>query len=284
MKINGLDFTIGADPEFFVANKMGKPVSAYGMIPGTKKEPLKVPRGAVQVDGMALEFNIDPAATQDEFVHNLDAVLDTILAMVPGYTMFQSPVAEFGFDYIQRQPEEAKMLGCDPDFNAYTKDANPRPDGATPFRTASGHVHIGWTNGVDPHDPGHFEACCTLSKMLDLRLGVPSLIWDQDRKRRQLYGQAGCFRPKSYGMEYRVLSNAWLNPKFPHIRKFVFGETVRAVNDLFDKEEAWDVKISGMSPKDILSLDDKEKEVSIINHATQISKVIKTPRDYREAA
>lgn len=283
MKIGDYNFTIGADPEFFVA-RGGKPVSAHGLIPGNKKNPMKVNKGAVQVDGMALEFNIDPAATQDEFVNNLDVVLKTILGMVPGYEMFDQPVAEFGRIYIQKQPEEAKMLGCEPDYNAYTADVNPRPDAETPFRTASGHIHIGWTNGVDPYDPGHFEACCTLSKMLDLRLGVPSLAWDKDKKRRQLYGQAGCFRPKPYGMEYRVLSNAWLNPKLPHLRKYVFGETVRAIKDLLENEEAWNVKIGGLSAKEILALNDPDKEREVVNMAIFTQKVCAMPKSYREAA
>lgn len=283
MKINGLEFTIGADPEFFVS-RGGKPVSAYNLIPGNKKAPMKVNKGAVQVDGMALEFNIDPAATQEEFVDNLNTVMKTILAMVPGYEMYEQPVAEFGSAYIKAQPDEAKMLGCDPDFNAYTKDANPRPNADTPFRTASGHVHIGWTNNVDPYDPGHFEACCTLSKMLDLRLGVPSLIWDKDKKRRSLYGQPGCFRPKPYGMEYRVLSNAWLNPKFPHIRKFVFGETVKAVKDLFEKEDAWNVKVEGLTPTEIIQLDDEDKQRHLVNMAGMHLKYCSTPKAYREVA
>jgi hypothetical protein len=283
MQINGYDFKIGADPEFFVARK-GKPVSAHGMVPGNKKQPMKVNKGAVQVDGMALEFNIDPASTQEEFVNNLDTVLKTILEMVPGYDMFDQPVAEFGAEYIRKQPEEAKMLGCEPDYNAYTKAANPRPDADTPFRTASGHIHIGWTNNIDPHDPGHFEACCTLSKMLDLRLGVPSLIWDQDKKRRQLYGQPGCFRPKPYGMEYRVLSNAWLNPKLPHLRNFVYGETVNAVKDLFDKEEAYDTKVAGMTAQQIIQLNDYEEQKRVINMAIFTQKVCASPRSYRKDA
>lgn len=283
MKINGYEFSLGADPEFFVARN-GKPVSAHGLIPGNKKAPMKVKKGAVQVDGMALEFNIDPAKTEKEFTSNLDTVLNTILGMVPGYEMFNAPVAEFGQDYIRKQPEEARILGCEPDYNAYTGKANPRPDADTPFRTASGHIHIGWTNDVDPHDPGHFEACCLLSKMLDLRLGIPSLAWDKDKKRRQLYGQAGCFRPKPYGMEYRVLSNAWLNPAMPHLRKYVFGETVRAIKDLFENENAWDVKISGLTPSEIIALDNPEEERKAVNTAMFVMNLCALPKSYREAA
>lgn len=284
MKINGYNFTIGADPEFFVSRN-GKPVSAYGLIPGDKKNPMKVRKGAVQVDGMALEFNINPAATEKDFLDNLDVVMTTILDMVPGYDMYDSPVAEFGFEYIQAQPEEAKILGCEPDYNAYTGRANPRPDANTPFRTASGHIHIGWTKDVDPHDPGHFEACCTLVKMLDVKLGIPSLIWDKDKKRRLLYGQAGCFRPKPYGLEYRTLSNAWLNPKLPHLRKFVFGETRKAIEAVFENETAWDIKLNNMTPSEIINTDrDFEYQKKIVAQAAKVYNYCSVPADYRNAA
>lgn len=55
-----MSYLVGADPELFVS-KAGVILSAFGLVGGTKKVPQKVERGAVQVDGMALEFNIDPA-------------------------------------------------------------------------------------------------------------------------------------------------------------------------------------------------------------------------------
>ena len=45
---------------------------------------------------------------------------------------------------------------------------------------------------------------------MDFYLGLPSLLFDADTRRREMYGKAGCFRPKPYGAEYRTLSNAWL--------------------------------------------------------------------------
>jgi hypothetical protein len=64
-----MEFKIGADPEFFLRDKAtGKFVSAHGLIPGTKRQPMKVDKGAVQVDGMALEFNIDPVTNLDSSV------------------------------------------------------------------------------------------------------------------------------------------------------------------------------------------------------------------------
>jgi len=250
MKINGYDFKIGADPEFFV-KRFGKLQSAYNLIPGTKEAPYKVRGGAVQVDGMALEFNIDPAENYTQFEDNMSVVLAQITSMIPGYELFVEPVADFGLDYIRKQPKEASELGCSPDFNAYTKEANPRPDADTPFRTASGHIHIGWTNGVDINDPGHLEACRTLTKMLDLYVGAPSLVWDNDDRRRSLYGAAGAFRPKHYGMEYRVLSNKWINN--PLLRKTVYYNTIDAIKKAFDNPAASEELFYGASVRDIVN-------------------------------
>jgi len=244
------DFKIGADPEFFV-KKFGKLVSAHGLVPGSKENPYKVAKGAVQVDGMALEFNIDPAETYAQFEDHMTTVLESIIGMVPGYEIFVEPVADFGLEYIEAQPKEAKELGCSPDFNAYTKQANPRPDANTPFRTASGHVHIGWTTEpVDINDEGHLEACRALTKSLDVWLGLPSLVWDQDDRRRTLYGAAGAFRPKPYGMEYRVLSNKWIND--PILRKTVFHNTIRAIECTFENPDYGDRSFYGMTAREII--------------------------------
>ena len=44
-------------------------------------------------------------------------------------------------------------------------------------------------------------------------MGLTSVLEDEDTQRRELYGQAGCFRPKPYGVEYRTLSNYWLKSR-----------------------------------------------------------------------
>ncbi len=213
-------FKIGADPEFFL-KKDGKFVSAYGMIEGTKTNPQKVKGGAVQVDGMALEFNIDPVDNFEDFNDNINSVLGALRAMIPKeYEFAFVPVAHFDADYINNQPIEARRLGCDPDFNAYTGKPNPIPDASKTFRTASGHIHIGWDENLNVDDAEHIEACRMMTKQLDIVLGNASLIIDPDTTRRQLYGKAGAFRPKSYGVEYRVMSNAWVENV--NLRRLVF--------------------------------------------------------------
>lgn len=200
---------VGCDPEVFV-KKNGVYVSAHGLIPGNKVEPHKVDGGAVQVDGMALEFNIDPANSQQQFVQSVQQVFAIMRSMCPEYEIVATPVADFSLDYIASQPLEARELGCDPDYDAYTGAANIKPNVNLPMRTASGHVHLGWGSGFDVNTEEHDNACRMSAKQMDVFLGLPSLFYDDDQRRRSMYGNPGCYRRKSYGVEYRTLSNAWL--------------------------------------------------------------------------
>lgn len=204
-----MQFLVGCDPEVFVKQN-GVFKSAFGLIKGDKKHPQKVDKGAVQVDGMALEFNIDPAATDDEFVINVQSVFDTMKLMVPEYEVVATPVAHFDMEYIKAQPAEALELGCDPDFDAWSGVANIKPNAERPMRTASGHVHIGWTNDKTIEDGEHRHQAFVSARQMDFFLGLPSLFYDLDTERREMYGKAGCCRIKPYGVEYRTLSNAWL--------------------------------------------------------------------------
>lgn len=222
---------VGCDPEVFVWDLSGQFVSAHGMIPGTKKEPFKVNKGAVQVDGMALEFNIDPAHSQSEFVGNVLEVYHQLAQMVPGYNLAIEPVAVFEKGYFDRCPPEAKLLGCDPDYNAYTGRANSKPETKEPFRTAAGHIHIGDDRIVSEDKQEHFSNCVAVVRQMDWYLGGMSLSWDKDVKRRGLYGRAGAFRMKPYGVEYRPLSNAWL--RTPQNIAWVYDATIEAVTQLF---------------------------------------------------
>jgi len=226
------ELLIGADPELFLREK-GLLVSAHTLLPGSKQYPHEVPLGAVQVDGTAAEFNITPAACEDEFVLHISQVLGTLQEMLkPGVELDISPVAEYPEEYMSSLPGYVKKLGCDPDFNAYTKDANPKPNEHPTMRTAAGHIHVGWGKDLDTRDWKHFEACCVLAKQMDFWVGLPSTILDPDTKRKQMYGKAGAFRPKRYGMEYRVASNWWL--KDSGTMRLVYSNTKWAFNTLND--------------------------------------------------
>jgi hypothetical protein len=230
---------IGADPEVWVREKKsGKIVSAHNLLPGTKLNPYKVPKGAVQVDGTAAEFNINPAGDTESFANNINTVLSALQSMVGDkYDLVFDPVTIYESDYFKKLPPEATELGCNPDYNAYTEQVNPAPNGqATTMRSAAGHIHVGWCKDVNPNDPDHFQDCLVVVKELDYHLGLFSLLWDPDNRRRSLYGKAGAFRPKPYGVEYRTMSNVWL--RSIDVQKWVSNSTTKAMNRLFDGRES----------------------------------------------
>lgn len=209
-------FLFGCDPECFVLNTLtGKHVSAEGLIPGTKEAPHKVKHGAVQVDGMAAEFNIDPVDNFKDFNRNIQAVINQLEKMLPERHILDFiPSVVFDEDVFTAAPDKAKELGCSPDFNAWDGSVNPPPKSENPcLRTASGHIHFGWTKGEDLTNPQHIMNCRDLVKQLDWFLGGWSVKVDTDPTRRQLYGRAGACRFKDYGVEYRVLSNFWVTTR-----------------------------------------------------------------------
>ena len=227
--------TVGADPELFLwDHKKQMNISAHDLLPGTKENPFKVLYGAIQVDGTAAEFNIDPATSGDQFVGSCLQVMDAVKKHLPkGVVISIEPYVKYDREYWGTLPKETKALGCNPDFNAWTGVINPAPDRSdTPtLCTAAGHIHVGWGRGFDPKDPSHFGDCCIVAKQLDYFLGVPSLYWDEDPIRRKLYGKAGSFRPKPYGMEYRALSNKWLTDTY--LMRWVWDRTYTAISSLF---------------------------------------------------
>lgn len=255
---------VGADPELFVKQN-GKHVSGYGLIPGDKIEPHKVDKGAVQVDGMALEFNIDPAADEQEFITNLDTVMGILAKMVPEHEVVADPVAHFTKEYMATQPFKALELGCEPDYNAWTGQENVKPDGDKPFRTGAGHVHVGVIEGADPTNPDFFKVCCDANREMDVFLGLPSLFYDADAERRELYGKAGAFRPKSYGFEYRTLSNAWLRNE--GLMRWVYKATQNCMKGFLDGARLADKYAKSVDVQEIINTSNKKEASKIIRDA-----------------
>lgn len=230
-----MEILLGSDPELFVYEK-GIPISAHGMVEGTKEAPLRVKNGAVQVDGMALEYNTDPASTLEEWENNHISVQNQLRSMMRnGHVLEATPTAFFSEEEFNNAPKAALELGCEPDYNAYTGMVTPKPDARVKFRTGAGHIHIGWTKDADIEDPFHIEECRALVKSLDFYIGVPSILMDRDVERRTLYGEAGCYRPKPYGLEYRTLSNFWTKTR--DLRAWAYQNTLLGIEKATDPAE-----------------------------------------------
>lgn len=206
---------MGCDPEVFLFHKSGVFISADGKFPGTKREPHPVEHGAIQVDGTALEFNIDAASNEDEFEKNISSVLAQMKEMVrqvdPDLAIVFRPIAQFTDTVWNSINSESKILGCDPDYNRFGVP-NPNPSEKLlnePIRTAAGHIHIGWTENEVATSPEHFTDCTIVANHFHNR-GIFNPVLADERIRLKYYGMDGSFRPKSYGLELRSPSNVWV--------------------------------------------------------------------------
>lgn len=199
---------IGADPEMFIVNsKTNTVVSSIGMIPGEKGKPWvdknwEEEGFGLEIDNILAEFNIPPVKTKNDFVRVLNFMKDYIRNFVKNvnkdYDILCAASKMVPEDQL-RHPI-AKLFGCSVDYNVYTESENPKPKGEkTNLRSAGFHIHMSYNDY-------NIDSSLYLIRLFDIFLGLPSIIFDRDRKRRSLYGKAGCFRLTSYGFEYRVLS------------------------------------------------------------------------------
>jgi hypothetical protein len=204
MDVLGTKFTIGADPEYFLQDYQGKLISAVGIIKGSKEAPHPVKHGHIHPDNVCVEMNTKPASNRDEFVIATRRLLDEVrdIAFEDGLIVSGRSYGEFDLDQLEHP--DAMEAGCEPDFNAYLGGAPNTPPcyKTTLARAAGGHVHIGCDSSI-PEQLIH-----KLIRTLELTVAIPMLC-REERKRRTLYGKAGSFRIKPYGVEYRTPSNAW---------------------------------------------------------------------------
>lgn len=210
---------IGFDPEVFWTdgNKM---ISVIDKLGGTKSHARKV-SDIVQVleDNVAAEFNSPPCSDVGSFIKAIEENLNYLRshAATLGYKVADN-VSFTEFPIEELQSPMAFVFGCEPDYNAWTGEMNPAPIAANPFvRSAGGHVHV--ESDADK---------TALVRAMDLFLGVPSTVFDKEVRRRELYGKAGAYRPKDYGIEYRTLSNFWIFSK--DTMKFVWERTEMAID------------------------------------------------------
>jgi len=218
--------SVGADPEIIIMDHSGNVRSVIGHLGGSKEEPLPVKMGAVQEDNVLAEFNIEPAQNIEHFNTSISTVMREMSELLPEFHLSRLSSARFDMEDIFGGGEKSMSFGCDPDINVYTMDYNEMNiNDDVPFnlRTAGGHVHVGLNEVANDHVVNSI-------KMMDLFLGIPSLLLDSDRERRKLYGKAGAFRFKNYGFEYRTLSNFWIFDEV--IRKWVYENTHKAIDSV----------------------------------------------------
>lgn len=213
---------IGADPEVFLQERRNQEfMSAIGLIGGTKRSPRPISDVGhyVQEDNVAVEFNIPPSKNAESMTAHINRCLNWVTKNIhDNLEISHKCSARFRPDLLNN--EKAQHFGCDPDLNAWTKQVNNKPEESGNLRTCGGHIHVGYQKVSQP-------VSLRLVKAMDLFLGTPSIILDKDTERRMMYGKAGACRLKSYGVEYRVLSNFWVFSA--ELIQWAFTNTLKAV-------------------------------------------------------
>jgi hypothetical protein len=214
------DLTLGADIElglYHMNTSQYIPATSFNT-PGTKGEYVElrdssdVVVGTYHRDNITVEYQTIPSCgTAQDFA---SAVVRPFGALNRHYSDFinadleAAPAVHFGDPEMLLVPEALEM-GCEPDMCAYTLEEVKGPKAATlgPWRVCSGHVHF----GHEALAKASLEEKALFVRLLDrlVGVGVVGAVYTATWRRRFFYGQAGRFRIKPYGLEYRTPDNSW---------------------------------------------------------------------------
>jgi len=221
---NGKRWHWGSDPEIFVVDKDGAIIPAPEFLT-SKDDPKssncgcgdpKCDRPRIFWDGFQCELTTRPnhyclQLLGDDIQSGLRAIYQAARKKFPDARLSIKSVVPVPESYLMSYPEAFVTFGCSPSQNAYGQAGEYIEDPRMlPIRFAGGHIHMGFRGmaGADLIDP------VEVVKTMDATLGVASVGMfagiEDCYARRRFYGLAGEYRLPKHGLEYRVLSNAWL--------------------------------------------------------------------------
>lgn len=266
--------TLGTDPEFFVADKKGKILASDKFFPDKKEPWLFDERDTKQslfFDGIQAEMNITPSCCRESVSYSIrEGLIAACKRVGKDHDIVLRPSVRVLKSVIDGADDQAKIFGCEPDFNAYTLKRNTCEMDASkhPYRYAGGHIHIGMSSnyarsGSTEHklaktEEGHIRAI----KFIDYITGAVLVMMDKGadaKRRRTKYGTAGCFRPTPYGLEYRTPSCWWM--KSPAAFSLIFGLTRLAWDILISRHDEEVVRHVGYSLDDVRGIVDENDTV-----------------------
>lgn len=228
--------TFGSDPELLLM-KDGKPCSAIDIIKYDSVNRLTINGHQFYRDNVLAECAIAPGDSRSEVISNFKDCLSLYAKNIEPHKF--SIQASILFPDDELKNPKAKEVGCDPDWCAYRIELMHPPIEAiknSNLRSCGGHIHLGSdllaSDGPEP---------ILVVYMLDLFLGIPSLWLEQDdtsARRRLIYGHAGRYRPKDYGLEYRSLSSFWLQS--PKLVGLIYDLSM-FVQDFVEDGRAWEM-------------------------------------------
>jgi hypothetical protein len=258
--------SFGSDPEFMLKKGSGY-FSAIPIIQADKDNPIEKNGHKFHWDNVLAECAVKPATSKKESVENHQECFNIYSEMVAPYKLV--PQASQSYNKNQLLDEGALESGCEPDVCVYTGIVMSGNLSAAEmirtqtFRTCGGHVHL----GHDILTNGGPERIFSVY-LLDMFLGIPSLFIDKDptsQARKRMYGQAGRYREKPYGVEYRSPSNFWLaSPVLVElvydISKFVVESLENQKIVSWNEDLFWENQIDGLPTGEAFFLKDFNKE------------------------
>jgi len=254
---------VASDPEFFLTNGAKEIVPSFDLLGGNKDFPNHVAGGTLQEDNVMAEVAPLPARTEDEFVSNFTTVMDSLRLQIAPHDLaiYTNPFAVMSEGILS--DARAHIVGCSPDYNAWTMQQNPIVRLSTDKRFAGGHIHFSHPILELPT----YKIIAT--KLCDLHLGIPAVMLDPDTERRQVYGKAGAHRPTTYpdgshGVEYRVLSNFWTKDE-THLR-WAYRQITKVITETIARFEGKDFLFPlGDSIRYAIDNNDKREADYLIN-------------------
>lgn len=258
-----MKLSLGSDPELMlVEHSTGNIVSSMRVLDGrTKHKPIDLGSGIkMYADNALIEASFPPLESPAQAAKQMGIVFSRMQAKL-GKKFGLVPKAAHVYDKKELDCKEVWESGCNPNYDVYRRSMNLPADFKDGLRTGSFHVHVGAKElmGMDEKEDA--------IKLLDIFLGVPSVIFDRDEtagERRKLYGKAGEFRPTPYGIEYRVLGNWPL--RSPETTELCFDLVEYAMNLFHNRKDI----LSEVKSEDVekaINEGDKDLAAAIIGKA-----------------
>lgn len=240
------DVTLGCDPEFFFTGSNGKTTGAEKILPeaGLTYKPgtynhdgahtaLNDAPSKIVIDGVQAELNPRPNPCRANLANEISACFRDLHKTLKdrGINVSFSPVVDITQAELDSLSEKSKTFGCAPSTNVYAQSTSKISVDPKKYlkRSAGGHIHLGW--GGSDRNKEALKNIEVMIPILDIIVGNTSVLIDRNpvnKERRKVYGKVGEYRLKEYGLEYRTLSNFWLQSY--QIMSLMFGLSRLAVH------------------------------------------------------
>lgn len=210
-----------------------EPVSVYPIMLGISKENQQVVRKRIYIEGThentevgtfhpdnaLLELTTAPTGlNQSQYVY-LSYVRNEAMKFINSYYDDESVLNYLGVDSSATKYSSEELsdeyhwiAGCSPSLSTYSSKLPPiryRDN----VRYGGLHVNVDFDHSKYDHTK--------LVQLYDLFLGLDSVIYSRDpeadRARRALYGRAGEYRLKDFGVEYRTLPASYVGGRYTHL-------------------------------------------------------------------